>query len=209
MGRPGWIAARRSRSPIVDARKRPEAFDAVYGTYWDVMLRFMVRRTFDAEVAFDLAAETFTKMLAHIREFRGETEAAGQAWMWTIARSELAKWYKSGDVARRYRDRFNVDPRSPGTDELERIEELADVEPLRRTVQRALATLEPGPRLVLELRVVQEWSYDEVAAALGISVNAAQIRVARALALLAKAVAQLANDDDDYRAEAISEGLLT
>jgi RNA polymerase sigma factor (sigma-70 family) len=209
MGRPRWISAWRSPSPIVDARERPETFDAVYGAYWDAMLRFMVRRTFDAEVAFDLTAETFTKMLAHIREFRGETEIAGQAWMWTIARSELTKWHKSGDVARRYRDRLNIDHRSPGTDELDRIEELADVEPLRRIVQRALTTLEPGPRQVLELRVIQEWSYDEVADELGISSNAAQIRVARALALLTKAVAQLANDDDDYRAEAISEELLT
>jgi RNA polymerase sigma-70 factor (ECF subfamily) len=205
-----WLTARPERSPLIDARERPERFDAVFVAYWDNVLRFMVRRTFDPEVAFDITAETFTTMLAHLHDFRGDTEAAGQAWMWRIARSQLTKWHESGSVERRNRDRLKIDVASPGTDELERIEELADTEALRRRVRRALTTLQPGPRRLLEMRVVQEWSYDEVAVELGISTDAARVRIARALAVLRAAVDQLADDEDEPNRDIlISEELLT
>jgi RNA polymerase sigma factor (sigma-70 family) len=178
------LRRRRDDSPILRARDRPEMFDAVWLAYWDTVLRFMARHTFDPEVAFDLAAETFTTMLAHIRELRGDTEAAGQAWMWSIARHQLSRWYESGSVERRYRDRLKIDVGSPGTDELERIEDLADMEPLRQRVRRALDSLEESPRRLLHLRVVEHWSYTEVATELGVTTSAARRRVARALALL-------------------------
>jgi RNA polymerase sigma factor (sigma-70 family) len=205
----GRISDRHRRSPILRARDRPETFDAVWLAYWDGVLRFMVRQTFDPEVAFDLAAETFTAMLAQVREFRGETEGAGQAWMWGIARNQLRRWYESGSVERRYRDLLKIDVGSAGTDELDRIEELADLEPLRQRVREALTTLDPGPRRVLELRVIQEWSYDEVAVELGISTDAARVRIARALAVLRTALAELGDDHDETTRDAISKELLT
>ncbi len=203
---------RRRGAPLVDARERIDTFDAVFVAYWDDVLRFMMRRTFDPEVAFDLTSETFTTMLAHIQEFRGDTEAVGQAWMWRIARSQLGKWYESGRVERRNRDRLNIDVVTPGTDELDRIEEFADTAPLRLRVRQALTALEPAPRRLLERRVIQEWSYDEVARELGISNDAARVRIARALSLLRAAVDQLADDDDDEdsnQGATVSEELLT
>jgi RNA polymerase sigma factor (sigma-70 family) len=182
------------RSPIVRARDRPEAFEVVFATYWEVVLRFMTRRTFDAEVALDLTAETFTTMLANREQFRGETEEEGRAWMWAIARSQLSKWHESGHVANRHRHRFAVDAGTAAADELDRIEDLAAIAPLRRVVRDALEGLPAGPRTILDLRVVEEWSYDEIAVKLGITTNAARIRVARALALLEDAVASAGGD---------------
>jgi RNA polymerase sigma factor (sigma-70 family) len=182
-------------APLIDARERPETFDMVFLAYWDDVLRFMVRRTFDPEVAFDITAETFTTMLAHIHELRGDTEAVGQAWMWRIARSQLGKWYENGSVERRNRDRLKIDVVSPGTDELERIEELVDTEALRRRVRRALASLEESPRKVLELRVVKEWSYVEIAEEFNLTTQAVRRRVARALALLAERLDEPTDDE--------------
>jgi RNA polymerase sigma-70 factor (ECF subfamily) len=173
---------RRRGSPILRARDHIDTFDDVFVAYHEPVLRFLVRRTFDPEVAFDLAAETFTRMLAHIQAFDGTTESQGQAWMWTIARSQLNHWYERGRVERRYRERMIGDLRSPGLDELERIEELADIEPLRERAGEAVDALPEFSRRVLRLRIVEQWSYSEIAEEFGITNNAARIRVARALA---------------------------
>jgi RNA polymerase sigma factor (sigma-70 family) len=174
---------RRREAPILRARDHPDSFDDVFVAYHESVLRFLVRRTFDPEVAFDLAAETFTRMLARISTFEGLTESHGQAWMWAIARSQLNQWYERGRVERRYRERMLGDLRAPGQEELERIEELADIEPLRPRLGEALEALAGPPRRVLRLRIVEQWSYDEIAEELGVTANAARIRVARALAL--------------------------
>lgn len=203
----GWLGSRRRRSPIVHAREHPEAFETVFLTYWDQLLRFMVRRTFDAEAAYDLTAETFTAMLANIERFRGETEREGLAWMYAIARSELRKWYEDGEASRHHRDHFNLDLPAPEADELERIEELADIEPVRRVVIEAMDNLPHGHRRVLELRVVQELTYKELAAELATTTNAARVRVARAVAALYDAVEQLGEDVAHDRAVTPQEQL--
>jgi RNA polymerase sigma factor (sigma-70 family) len=179
------IGRRRQKSPLLWARDHPEDFDVVFVRYHERVLRFMVRATFDPEVAFDLMAETFTLMLANLHAFEGETERAGEAWMWAIARNGLNRWFRQADTARRYREFLIGDVRSPGTEELERIEELADMEPLRARVGQALSSLDDASRDLLQWRVVEQWSYDEIAEALDITPRAALHRVARALAKLA------------------------
>ncbi len=168
----------------MEARARPEKFDAVFLAYWDSVLPFMVRQTFDPEVAFGLTAETFTTMLANIRSFRGETEVAGQAWMWDIARSQLRGWFDTGRVGDGHRNQLKIDIGPPEADELAIFEQLADLDPFRLQVQAAIHALDESPRRLLQLRVSERRSYPEIAEEVGITSDAAQRRVARALALL-------------------------
>lgn len=178
------IWRRRSRSPLVKARARPERFDAVFVAYWDSMLPFMVRRTFDPEAAFGLTAETFTAMLANIEAFTGKTEAAGRAWMWNIARSQLRGWFETGRVGVGHRKQLRIDLVSPGADELARIEEFADLDPFRLQQQVAIDALDESPRRLLQLRVLGQRSYVEIAEEFRITPHAARRQVARSLALL-------------------------
>jgi RNA polymerase sigma-70 factor (ECF subfamily) len=179
------IGRRRRKEPMLWAREHPEDFDAVFVQHHERVLRFMVGATFDPEVAFDLMSETFTRMLANLHTLEASTEKGAEAWMWAIARNSVRRWFRQGGSARRYREFLVADVRSPGTEELDRIEELADVEPLRVRVGQALAEFDDAPRQLLQWRVVEQWSYDEIAQELGITPRAALQRVARALAKLA------------------------
>jgi len=64
----------------------------------------------------------------------------------------------------------------------------SDLRVAARSLAPALAAavrlLPPDQRAALELRVVQQLDYDEVAGRLGISQNAARLRVSRALRAL-------------------------
>ena len=61
-------------------------FDSFYRRESEGVLVFLARRTFDAEVALELTAETFSRAYVGWRGVRGESPQERQAWVYTIAR---------------------------------------------------------------------------------------------------------------------------
>ncbi|WCB96453.1 RNA polymerase sigma factor YlaC [Baekduia alba] len=176
----------RTRSGFVRAREDPATFADVYLEYHDHVLRFFARRTFDPETAFDLMAETFAELFAHIDAFRGETEEQGRAWMWTVARHQLYRWRERGVVERRSLERIGLPVATLGPAEYERIEELADLQRLRPVLDRALDGLGPDQRSALRERILDQREYDAIAADAGVSAQVVRARVSRGLRQLAQ-----------------------
>src|SRR3954470_22438411 len=75
--------------------------DALYAKHRDALLVFLVRRTADTEVALDLWAETFAQAVASRRRYRGTTEAEAAAWLYAIAKRQLALYYRRGKAEQR------------------------------------------------------------------------------------------------------------
>src|SRR3954469_7527170 len=106
--------------------------DALYQRHRDALLVFLVRRTADTEVALDLWAETFAQAVACRRRYRGRTEAEAAAWLYTIAKRQVALYYRRGKAERKALGRLGLE-RPPATDELIReIEARAGLEAVRR-----------------------------------------------------------------------------
>lgn len=164
--------------------------EALYERHGDELLRFLVRRTADVEVALDLWAETFAHALAARGRFRGRGEAEAAAWLYRIARRQLASYYRRGRARRRAMDRLALE--RPAVDESLRseIERRAGLDVLRSELAAALGELSEPVRRAVQLRVVEELAYPDVAAALGVSEQAARARVSRGLAALAQTLDQ-------------------
>jgi RNA polymerase sigma-70 factor (ECF subfamily) len=157
------------------------AFARLWGVYGEQMLGFFMRRTYDAEASVDLVAETFAAGFADRRKFRGAGEDEAVAWLYGIARHRLADYLRRGSVEGRALRRLGFQRRALSDGELERVEELAGVGDIREAIRCALSELSADQREVLQLRVVEERSYGQVAAALGVSEQTARARVSRAL----------------------------
>jgi RNA polymerase sigma factor (sigma-70 family) len=164
-------------------------FSALYDRHAGTLVLFFQRRTYDPEAAVDLMAETFAAAFRDRGAFRGRDDEAATAWLFGIARHQLSAYYRRGAVERRALARLGVDRRALTDAEIERIEQLAGTAELRGEVARALAELSAEHREALELRVVQERSYDEVARMLRVSEPTARQRVARALRALGRGLA--------------------
>jgi RNA polymerase sigma-70 factor (ECF subfamily) len=159
--------------------------DALYARHRDALLVFLVRRTADTEVALDLWAETFAQAVASSRRYRGRTEAEAAAWLYTIAKRQLALYYRRGKAERKALQKLGLE-RPPTTPELiEEIEARAGLEDVRRELGEALARLSDSVRDAVQLRIVDELPYADVARSLHISEPAARARVSRGLAALA------------------------
>ena len=159
--------------------------DALYDRHAEELLLFLTRRTADPQVALDLWAETFAQAVAASRRFRGGSDAEAAAWLYTIARRQLARYYERGRVEQRAVERLRFERESASPSLLTELAERAGLNELRAELAGALAQLSPGVREAVRLRIVDDLAYPEVAGRLGISEQAARSRVSRGLATLA------------------------
>jgi RNA polymerase sigma-70 factor (ECF subfamily) len=164
--------------------------DELYRRHAQNMLTFFARRTWDPDAAVDLVAETFAAAVQSRRRFRGRTDDEAAGWLYGIARHQLSGWHRRGDVERRAQRRLGVERRALTEDEYDRIVELAGLQEARRIVADELAHLGADSRSAVQLRVVQERSYADVARELGISEQTARARVSRALRTLGRRLDQ-------------------
>jgi RNA polymerase sigma factor (sigma-70 family) len=165
-----------------------ERFSAFYGENAGDLLVFFARRVLDPDVALELTAETLASAFLSRRRFRGSSSGEARSWLYGIARHQLSRFFERGATERRAIERLGIRMPTMAADEQQRVEELADIEPLREVVRSALAGVAADQRDAIRLRVVDERSYSEVAGALGISEPTARARVSRGLRSLARAL---------------------
>jgi RNA polymerase sigma factor (sigma-70 family) len=182
------VQDRRSDAELLQAAgDDPEAFGVFYDRHVRMMLAYFYRRTASAELAADLAAETFADAFESRRRYR-DTGAPATAWLLAIAKRELARVARRGRVADRARRRLGMPRLAVDDASLERIEELADFQAARTAIRAALDDLSPKLAEAVKLRVGLELSYAEVAERLGCTEATARARTARGLGRLTEAM---------------------
>ncbi len=159
-------------------------FDALFAAHQRHVLAYAMRRTQASVDAEDVAAETFTIAWRKIDTI---PTAEPLPWLYAVARRVLAN-HRRGHGRR---DRLAV---------LLRVEDVAT--PLRVGEDRdgpafaALASLSPADQEVLRLVAWEELGNQQIAAVLGITPNAVAIRLHRARARFADAIARETREDD-------------
>ena len=169
-----------------------DAFADLYTEHAGELVLFFARRVLDSQAAFDLTAETFAQAFLTRSKFRGRDAHTARAWLYGIARHQLSRFHRAGAAERRALAKLGIDLPAISDEEHRRVEDLAEISSLRDAIRDALGEIPPSHREALQLRVVEERSYSEVASALGVSEQTARARVSRGLRAMAGA---LGSDD--------------
>jgi len=169
---------------LLASRAEPVAFVELYRRHAEDVLRYFARRTLDPEAAAELTAETFAEAYASRRNYR-DTGANGVAWLYGIARHQLGRFFRTGQIDAAARRRIGISREALPADDYERIEELVDLAPIREALVDALETLAEDQRDALRLHVIDGLGYTEVAKRLGCAEAAARQRVSRGLRRIA------------------------
>lgn len=166
------------------ARNEPAAFGELYRRHVRSIHAFFRSRTGAAD-AFDLTAETFAQAALSLKRFRDEADGSAAPWLYGIARNLLRRYRERDQVERRARRRLGMPIRAYETD-FESVDARADAARLEPDLRAAVEELPASQREALELRVVDDLSYEDVAARLGTTEVAARLRVMRALGSLSR-----------------------
>jgi RNA polymerase sigma-70 factor (ECF subfamily) len=149
------------------ASSRRARFETVVRAYANDVFRYLYWLCRDRSVAEDLSQETFSRAWAAWEDQRDEK--ALKAWLFTIARNEHARLYE--------RKRLDVDPDA----ELDAIVSQAGSDPgLGLDIRKAFGMLPETYREPLLLQVLGGLSSAEIAASLGTTEEAVNMRLSRA-----------------------------
>ena len=166
------------------ARDDPEALAELYLRYRAQLYAWFRARLPESD-ASELTAELFAQVALSLKRFRDEANGSAAPWLYGIAKNLLRRYHERGRIDDAARRRLGMPIRSYELD-FEAIEERLAAGELQPELEAALRSLPRQQREALELRVVGELPYQDVAAELNCSETAARIRVMRALAKLAR-----------------------
>ena len=157
------------------------AFGALYARHAEAVHGWFAARV--AWAAADLTAETFAQAWLARRTFRDERGGSALPWLLGIGRNVLRESARHDRVETAARERLGL-PLELAEDAFAAVDERLSPRP---SLRAALEQLPPHERRALELRVVDELPYDDVARSLRIRPAAARLRVSRALRRLSAA----------------------
>jgi RNA polymerase sigma factor (sigma-70 family) len=162
-----------------------ESFCRLYDRYAGPLAGWFGRAVGDAAAA-DLAAETVAAAWRGRRQFRDDGSGSAAPWLFAIGRNVLRDSLRKGRREDAARNRLGL-PTDLGEESGFAAVD-ARLSPSAE-LTAALAALGEGERAAIELRVVDELGYDEIARRLSIRPAAARLRVSRALRRLRTALA--------------------
>jgi RNA polymerase sigma-70 factor, ECF subfamily len=153
---------------------RIEAFDGLYAALAGRLRGYLLSQCRDAALADDLLQDTFMQIHRSRRTY--EPGRPVTPWVFAIARHVYLMKRRSAGRRVRFEERLAADALSNDVahDDLRTIVDGDEV-------RRALAQVPADQREALLLHHVEGWSFGEIAARLGIRVNAAKTRAFRGM----------------------------
>ena len=160
---------------------RREAFDVIVTRHRRQVYQLCYRFVRNHEDASDLAQDVFVRAFKGLQKFKGDASLA--TWLYRVGvnaclnRVAMKKPLEAPIEAAERIDASAVDP----------LQEVLQSE-RAAAVREAIAKLPPKQRATLMLRIYQECSHEEIAAALGGTVGAAKANLFHALGNLRRAL---------------------
>jgi RNA polymerase sigma-70 factor (ECF subfamily) len=165
------------------------AWEVIVGLYWRKVFNIAYKFVGRHDEAEDLTQDVFLKLFKSLKTF--DRRANFSTWLISVSRNLCIDHYRS---VRREREVVNPDvdvnvlPRRSGAGNpqtlLERRDRVA-------TLRAALQKLPPTLRKALVLRDIQELSYQEIAAKLGVPEGTVKSRINRGRTELARHIARI------------------
>lgn len=165
---------------ILESRKNPSAFRALYEKYFKKIFLFVLHRVGDRELAADITSQVFLKALQklHQFQFRG---VPFSSWLFRIAVNECNGFFRQNK-----RERFVVLQDEHTGVLYEEMFGSDAMEELKSKLPHILERLKVDELEVIELRFLEGRPFKEVAEILGITETYAKVKTYRVLEKMKK-----------------------
>ncbi len=153
------------------------AFEELFVRYRERVYAIAFRVTGNAVDALDVVQESFALLFRKLHGFRGGSLFS--TWLFRIVVNCSIDSRRKRE-ATRMPSLLDEEPAAQLIDEEHDPRDHAAVRELGDQVQEAISTLSPKLRVILALRYLEDMSYDDLAATLGLSLGTVKSRLARA-----------------------------
>ena len=162
----------------------------VYEQHSPGIYRYAIRLLGDKTVAEDCVSETFSRFLGVIRRGGGPKENV-KAYLYRIAHNWITDYYRRQPLPELP---LEVDEHvEPGSNPATLVSEAME----RERVRVAILRLPPEQQQIIQLRLLENWSHEDVAQVLGKTADATRSMQYRALASLRRMLLEDQEEDSD------------
>lgn len=169
--------------------KDKNAFEKVYGFYYERILKYLLKRTASAEAAYDLTAETFIKAFESFHKFKW-TGVSIKIWLYRIAINQLKNYRRKPQSAVLTEEMEGMEGmRTEVKEELEELDKTLFGDEDLTKLSDAIAALNPKYQSVVSLHYFEGMSHEEIAGVINRSQSAVKSMMHRALTNLRQLLA--------------------
>lgn len=180
--------AKRDLELVIKAREGDQrAFAELMGNYRDSIYYILLKMVNNKDDAEDLTIESFGKAFRNLNQF--SPEYAFSTWLFKIATNNGIDYLRSNRVKQKhiYIDQGDDETKDPiitlKTDDPDP-EEIMISKQKEKMLHAIINQLNPTYRHIVELRYLQEYSYQEISEALNLPVGTVKARLHRSRELL-------------------------
>lgn len=164
--------------------KDEEAFGALVNIYKRKVFHLAYSMTHDEHTADDLAQEVFIKVYFALKNFKGQSEFG--TWLYRIAVNHCRDYLRKKSRTKILSFEDIKDPSSSLDNDVLLEEKEREQEERRTAVFANIQKLPEKYRVILTLRDIQGFSYEEIGSILGLSAGTVDSRLHRARKMLRK-----------------------
>ncbi len=159
---------------IQAAKRNSKEFARIYELYHNDLFRFVHKRVSDVDLTADLVSQTFIKAMINLSSYK-HTGAPLKSWIYRIAINEVNMHFRS--TKKMTVTKLSSEMLACLSDE---IEELPSNESKMRQLVEGLNQLDEASTLLIEMRYFEQMRHRQIGEILGISEDAAKMKVIRA-----------------------------
>lgn len=160
------------------------AFNAMYDAFYDRVLSYALRRTLDQQVAEDIAANVFIKIVQKIGKFQWRHENSLSGWIFRIAGGEVADYFRK-------LDRYHFAPpedieimmngQGVRNESYKEVEKEIDQSRDFVIVEKAIKRLKPQYQEIIHLYFFEKMKHAEIAETMKMNESTVRVSLHRAL----------------------------
>lgn len=154
---------------------KPETYTALFLEYQQPLCRYLTRISGSKEIAEELLQETFYRAMLSLRQ--GELRQV-RPWLYKVARHLYIDWQRKQAAEQKMRER--VEREAEGVSPYGNPEQSLQSSERKARIQAILRQMPERMRTILYLREIEEFSYQELADTLDLSMSQVKVYLHRA-----------------------------
>ena len=174
------LTAKQQKQIIKDFKSDKNSFSKIYNFYYEMIFRYLLKRTMSADIAYDLTAETFIKAFENFHKFKW-TGISTKVWLYRIAINSLKNHRRGPKVAiltEKHEGHENL--KTNAKEELQKIDKALFGDDDLSKLSDAMATLNVDYQNILSLYYFSGMSQEEIGKAINRSKSAVKSMMHRA-----------------------------
>lgn len=177
---------------------RDDLFRKIFDRHFRQVYAFFIQRGFSEDEAYDLGQETFVRAYKNLDTYRGESHFG--TWLFQITTNVYRNEVRSRLTHKRGAAEVSLDAetdsRHPSSQiQADPLDEVLSAE-RQRVLNAAIRELPPQMRRCVELRILQDLKYREIAELMRVSIDTVKAHLFQARQLLKSKLGDYFNDQD-------------